>query len=102
MDSEDDVALSNKGESLYELGKITEGFEFILKALEIDSTDDNTWYQKARILVSMNRNDDAIDSLIVSTSINPEQIDSIKKDDSFSNIKNEPRFQKLLGNQDNP
>ena len=71
--------------------------DFIDRSLDTDSTNDETWYQRARICSQMNRTEDALDALLVSTSIFPDNKELAKDDETFSSMKNEKRFQKIVG-----
>ena len=66
-------------------------------AIQIDSAFAEVWFHLARAYAYANNEDDALDSLVVSTSLDfgHNQLE----DSSFDNIKNHSRFQKLVSKQ---
>lgn len=60
--------------------------------------DENAWYQKARILAILGREEESIYALIVVTSIYPESKDKLQFDDAFDKIKNSEMFKMLKEN----
>ena len=91
----DPMAWGNKAEALYELGESNDALECILKAQSIDPTDDETWYQKARILSKKDPNV-ALDSLLVAVSINPANRQRAQAETSFVNFEKSDRFKKMI------
>ena len=91
----DPMAWGNKAEALYELGESNGALECILKAQSIDPTDDETWYQKARILSKKDPNV-ALDSLLVAVSINPENRQRAQTEKSFVDFQKYDRFKKMI------
>ena len=91
----DPMAWGNKAEALYELGESNGALECILKAQSIDPTDDETWYQKARILSKKDPNV-ALDSLLVAVSINPENRQRAQTEKSFVDLQKHERFKRMI------
>lgn len=91
----DPMAWGNKAEALYELGRSEEAVECILKAQNMDPTDDETWYQKARIF-SQSNPDETLDSLLVAVSINPDNKERAQTEESFSNFQRNERFNNMI------
>jgi len=77
--------------------KTDQAMDNILTSEKLDPTNNETWYQKARILSYINQDRDrALDSLLVAISIAPENRDRALKDQSFENIKNDMRFKRMF------
>ena len=91
----DHMAWGNKAEALYELEESNDALECILKAQSIDPTDDETWYQKARILSQKDPNV-ALDSLLVAVSINPENKQRAQTEKSFVDLQKHERFKRMI------
>ena len=94
----DPMAWGNKAEALYELGRLEDAVECILKAQNIDPSDDETWYQKARILSHRNP-DEALDSLLVAVSLNPGNKKMAHTEESFVDFRQDARFKKMIESQ---
>ncbi|MBB6217669.1 tetratricopeptide (TPR) repeat protein [Anaerosolibacter carboniphilus] len=73
-----------------------DALEFIDEALAVDPTDDYAHYIKAMILVKLDRDQEAIQSLDKAIQLNPENIEYIKIDEAFDDIRNLEEFQKML------
>ncbi len=89
------MAWGNKAEALYGLGRSEEAVECILKAQNIDPADDETWYQKARILSKKNQ-EEALDSLLVAVSINPDNKKRAKTEELFVRFWQDARFKNMV------
>ena len=89
------MAWGNKAEALYELGRTDKAVECILKAQDIDPSDDETWYQKARILSQRNP-DEALDSLLVAVSINPKNKKKAQTEELFADFLQDVRFKRVI------
>jgi len=86
-----------RGVAYYELDKIEKALECVEKAIQNESPDDNSvWYNKACYLSRLDRKDDALDALIVATSLEPENLIEMRDEDDFVNIRETPRFKRLL------
>ena len=66
------------------------------KGIKIKPDEDLLWYNKACMLSKMNKIDDALDALLVTISIAPENLLEISDESDFDNIKNSERFKKFL------
>ena len=89
------MAWGNKAEALYGLGRSEEAVECILKAQNMDPADDETWYQKARILSKKNQ-EEALDSLLVAVSINPDNKKRAKTEELFVRFWQDARFKNMV------
>jgi len=98
QNSMDADAWANKGESLIDMSEYEKAVNSLQTAVEIDSTFAEAWFYLAKAYAHVNNEDDALDSLVVSTSLDSEILDWLE-DSSFDNIKNHPRFQKLVSKQ---
>lgn len=78
------------------LNRISPALKSIEKAIEIYSYAPEYWLTKAKILTKLKRYEDAIDSLIVSYSLEPTQMKRIKEEESFEILKDNPRFKKII------
>jgi len=96
--SMDDQAWANKGESLIDMSEYEKAVNSLQTAVQIDSTFAEAWFYLAKAYAHVNNEDDALDSLVVSTSLDSGMLDWLE-DSSFDNIKNHPRFQKLVSKQ---
>ena len=95
--SMDDQAWANKGESLIDMSEYEKAVNSLQTAVEIDSTFAEAWFYLAKAYAHVNNEDDALDSLVVSTSLDSGH--NQLEDSSFDNIKNHSRFQKLVSKQ---
>ncbi len=66
------------------------------KGLKLEPAEEILWYNKACVLSLMNKQNDALDALFVSISIEPENLTTISDESDFNNIKNSERFKKFL------
>jgi len=93
----DDVDLQiQKGIILLELNKLKEALPHFDHALQVNPAEELAWYNKACTLSLLNRQEEALDALLVATSIEPENIESVKEEEDLDNIKNTERFNRML------
>jgi tetratricopeptide (TPR) repeat protein len=78
------------------LGNNVKALECINEAIQYESDDENSWWNKACYLSLLDRKEEANDALLISTSIEPENLIDLKDEKDFDNIKNTERFQKLF------
>ena len=95
QNSSDEQALANKGEALIKKSQFRDAIISLQNSVSIDSTYDDGWILLAKAQAHENLIDDALDSLLVATSLEPELLGELK-DTSFDNIRNHERFQRLL------
>ncbi|MBT4326929.1 MAG: hypothetical protein HOD60_08470 [Candidatus Nitrosopelagicus sp.] len=95
QNSADEQALANKGEIFIKKSQFEDAIILLQNSVSIDSTYDEAWILLAKAQAHQNLIDDALDSLLVAMSLEPELIDSLK-DDTFDNIRNHKRFQRLI------
>ena len=79
-----------------EIGDLEEAQVFVDSSIEADPTNDDSWYQKARILAKQDKIEDSLDSLLVSTSLNNDNKELAKSEKDFSNLQNNDRFKKII------
>ena len=79
-----------------ELGDNTKALECLNEAIQIEPDNESFWYNKACYLSLLERTEDAIDALMIATSIEPENLIEIHNESDFENIKNTERFKKLF------
>ena len=91
--SESWMSLGNSYDAIKNYEKALQCYE---KGIEIKPKDGLFWYNKAGTLSNINKIDDALDSLLVAISIEPDLLLAISSDTEFENIKNTERFQKFL------
>lgn len=92
IDDEDTDVILQKGNILLDLKDYDSSLRCFEKAISIEPTDDFAWYNKACVLSLMNRKDEALDDLFIATSIEPENIEAMKEESDFDNIKETFRF----------
>jgi tetratricopeptide (TPR) repeat protein len=80
----------------HELSNYSKALECVNEALKFEPNDESFWYNKACYLSLLGKQEEANDALLIATSIEPENINEIKNEKDFENIKNTERFQKLL------
>ena len=85
--SMDDQAWASKGESLIDMSEYEKAVNSLQTAVQIDSRFAEAWFYLAKAYAHANNEDDALDSLVVSTSLDSEILDWLE-DSSFDNIKN--------------
>ena len=95
--SMNEEAWANKGVSLIKMSDYENAINSLQTAIQIDSAFAEVWFHLARAYAYANNEDDALDSLVVSTSL--EYGHNQLEDSSFDNIKNHSRFQKLVSKQ---
>ena len=78
------------------LGNNVKALECINEAIQYESDDEHSWWNKACYLSLLDRKEEANDALLISTSIEPENLIDLKDEKDFDNIKNTERFQKLF------
>jgi len=98
QNSSDELALANKGEALIKKSQFNDAIIILQNSISIDSTYDEAWILLAKAQAHQNLEEDALDSLLVATSLEPELLDELK-DNSFDNIRNHERFQRLISKQ---
>lgn len=96
LDPEHVDALVNKGIVFMDTGNNTEALACYQNALVIDSAHDLAWYNKACVFSLMKLTDDALDALVVATSLAPEYLLDLENDKDFDNIRETEKFKKLL------
>ena len=95
QNSGDENALANKGEIFIKKSKFKEAIILLQNCVSIDGTFVEAWILLAKAQAHQNLINDTLDSLLVATSLEPELLDELK-DDSFDNIRNHERFQRLI------
>jgi len=98
QNSSDEQALANKGEIFVKKSQFKDAIISLQNCVSLDSTYDEAWILLAKAQAQQNLIEDALDSLLVATSLEPELLDELK-DDSFDNIRNHVRFQRLISTQ---
>ena len=98
QNSSDEQALATKGEVLIKKSQFDDAIISLQNSVLIDSTYDDGWILLAKAQAHQNLIDDALDSLLIATSLAPELLDELK-DNSFDNIRNHERFQRLISKQ---
>ena len=96
--SGDVQALANKGDALIEKSQFKDAIISLQNSVLFDSTYDDAWFLLAKAQAHQNLIDDALDSLLIATSLEPAFLVDLK-DDSFDNIRNHERFQRLISKQ---
>jgi tetratricopeptide (TPR) repeat protein len=86
-------ALGTSYETVKNYEKALECFE---KGITVDSTEDLLWFNRACMLSRLNKKDEALDSIHVAISLNPENLVDLKDEDDFENLKETERFKKFL------
>ena len=84
------------GNLMLNLEKYEESLKYFQKATNLDSRDELAWYNQACVLSKLDRKEEALDALTVSTGINPENKELMESEEDFENIKNEKRYTRLL------
>lgn len=84
------------GTAYHTAGNNVKALDCFERAIKLDSTEDLLWYNKACVLSEDNREEEALDSLLVAISLNPEILIDMRGDNDFKNIKNTERFKKFL------
>ena len=98
IDPNDELSLINKGVILTQLGKYNEAMEIYDSLLKINPKLSSVYYNKASCLSLLGKPDEAIDLLEKAIQIRPAFLETVKKDEEFSILKNFPRFQNLISN----
>ena len=94
----DEQAWATKGESQMIKGEFDKAITSLENSTLIDPTFEVSWFSLSKAYSHENRVDDALDSLLVATSLEPDFLDEL--DESyFDNIRENPRFGKLKEKQ---
>jgi tetratricopeptide (TPR) repeat protein len=96
----DKQAWATKGESQMIKGEIDKAITSLENSTLIDPTFEVSWFSLAKAYSHENRVDDALDSLLVATSLEPDFLDELDEP-QFDNIRSSPRFEKLKEKQSN-
>ena len=86
----------NKGTHLSKLGRHDEAIKAYEKAIEIKLDKHEAWFNKACTLSLMRKADEAIESLKHAIELKPSKREQAREDTDFDNIKDDPRFRKLV------
>ena len=92
IDDDDTDLLLQKSIVLLETKDYDTALEYIEKAITIEPSDEYAWYNKACVLSLMDKKEDALDALFIATSIQPDNVEDMKEESDFDNIKNTSRF----------
>jgi len=96
-DSENEGAWRRRGDSLYEKSEYPKAIESYQTAISIDTTLDEAWFGLSLAQIGVNDIDDGLDSLLIATTLDKENLLRIDIDDiEFKEIKNNSRFLKIL------
>jgi tetratricopeptide (TPR) repeat protein len=98
IDPNDELSLINKGVILIQLGNYNEAIEIYDSILKKNPKLSSAYYNKASCFSLLGKTDEALDLLEKAIQIRPAFIETVKKDEEFSVLKNLPRFQNLIGN----
>jgi tetratricopeptide (TPR) repeat protein len=98
IDPNDELSLVNKGVILSQIGKYNEAIEIYDSILKNNPKLSSVYYNKASCFSLLGKIDEALDLLEKAIQIRPAFIETLKKDEEFSVLKNLPRFQNLIGN----
>lgn len=85
-----------KGVILMELRNYKEALSLFEDAIRYDPTEELAWYNKACALSRLNKPDEALDALTVATSIEPDNIEKIKEEKDFDNLRKTEKFNHML------
>jgi tetratricopeptide (TPR) repeat protein len=96
QNSSDVQALANKGEIFIKKSQFKEARILLENCVNIDPTYHEAWLLLAKAQTLCNSIDDALDSLMVAMSFGtPKLLDKVKEN-SFDNIRNDKRFQRII------
>lgn len=98
QDSSDEMALANKGEIFIQKSQFKEAVILLQNCVLINPTYDEAWILLAKAQTHQNLIDDALDSLLVATSLEPELLDKLECIKS-EKIRKHERFQRLISKQ---
>lgn len=96
--SKDEVAWATKGDSEIRKREFEKAIRSLQNATLLDSTFDEAWFLLAKAHSHENHIDDALDCLVVATSLENEFLEELD-DSHFDNIRDNPRFERLLSKQ---
>lgn len=85
----------NKGDANMKMGNTSKALATFGRALKIEPKDEESWYMKARCLCSIGKEEEAIDALLVATSLAPIYKNKIHKEHDFHNLYKLSRFKRL-------
>jgi len=84
------------GNLMLDVNKNEDALKYFEKAATYDSKDELAWYNKACVLSRLNRKEEALDALTVATSLEPQNLNTMREETDFDNIRQTDRFNRLL------
>lgn len=96
----DSIAWCNRGVALQQLGRYEEALQSYSKALELNAKQGRTFYNQSCCYSLWGKLDEAIESLQQAIALNPENRELAKTDSDFDNLRQDPRFQALVADQE--
>lgn len=91
------VILHNRGVTYLRMGKYEDGLADFNRSLEIEPNNPNVLYDLACLLSAWGKTDDAITNLEKAINGDGKNREEAKTDEDFENVRNDPRFRKLIG-----
>ncbi|MBD2607216.1 tetratricopeptide repeat protein [Scytonema hofmannii FACHB-248] len=91
----------NRGYALYKQGKLPDAIKSYDQAIEIKSDDANVWYNRASAYGDLGDVDQAIENLQTAINLDAKYREMAKTDADFDSIRNDVRFQMLIGESGN-
>lgn len=93
---EDPDVLNLVGVGYLLLDRYEQALEYYEKGLRIEPNNPTLWYNKACVLSNLNKKNEALDSLFIAISTEPEMLMSIQEEGDLENIKETDRFKEFL------
>ena len=79
------------------MSKIEDAVQCSSKAIELDPTYANAWYNRSCYMVKKGEINEALKNLEEAIGLDPMYIEFVKTDKDFDPIRNDERFKKLIG-----
>lgn len=98
LDPKDPLTLQNKGHILSKLGRYDEALKNFDIVIANNPKLASPYYNKATCKAILGENDEALDLIEKAIKLRPDIIGTIRKDEEFMMLWNNPRFQNLVGN----
>jgi len=99
IDPEDKDVLVHKGVVLMELERNEEALSCFNKAIQFDSSDEDAWYNTACALSILNKKEEALDALTVATALDSTLVATMQEDEDLKNIWKTERFARLANQE---
>ncbi|MCH7510921.1 MAG: tetratricopeptide repeat protein, partial [Chloroflexi bacterium] len=99
---DDPESLMGRGVALGDMGRYQEALQTYERALQLRPDNPGTLYNRACLYSLWSKPDEALEDLRRAIGADPEYRDKARTDSDFDNIRDDPRFRELVGEDEPP